>query len=390
MSLSVLPHYRALVAAGRLEPDGAQAALAARLEALSRELKSYQPPRRAGGLTRLFAAKPAATPSGLYVHGAVGRGKTLLMDLFFEGAPVAAKRRWHFHAFMAEAHARLHDWRQRAKRGLAAGDDPIAPLAQAIAGEAWLLCFDEFSVRDIADAMILGRLFTALFAAGVVVVATSNVAPDDLYEGGLNRALFLPFVAALRERLDVFALDARVDYRLQKLSRAPVYCCPDDARATATLDAAFLRLTGMARGQPMALAHLGRQIAVPQAQDGVARFAFDDLCRRPLAASDYLALAQRFHAVFVDHIPVIPAAERDTAKRFINLVDAFYDLRVKLVASAAAEPDRLYDSPATVEGFEFARVASRLVEMRSTDYLALAHGHAGSGASGDLGGLVET
>jgi cell division protein ZapE len=312
------------------------------------------------------------------------------MDLFFEAAQVAPKRRVHFHAFMADVHARIHRWRQMRKRGEVLGDDPIAPVAAAIAAEAALLCFDEFSVRDIADAMILARLFGALFAAGIVVVATSNVAPDDLYKDGLNRALFLPFLGLLRERMEIVELGARTDYRLQKLARAPVYYCPDDATADAAMDAAFARLTGQARGAPRELPLLGRRLSVPEAVDGVARFGFDDLCRRPLGAPDFLALAQHFHTLFVDHIPVLAEGERNAAKRLITLIDALYDTKVKLVASAAAEPDALYQGKSGAEAFEFARAASRLIEMRSLDYLAAGHGGQPGASSGDLGGLIDT
>ncbi|MGD0643120.1 MAG: cell division protein ZapE [Roseiarcus sp.] len=390
MSRSVLRRYRTLVTEGRIEADGAQIELAARFDSLAAGLAGYRPGRRAGALARLIGAKPNEPPRGLYVHGAVGRGKTLLMDLFFEGAPIGLKRRVHFHAFMTDVHARVHRWRQMRKRGEILGDDPIAPVAAALAGEAWLLCFDEFGVRDIADAMILARLFAALFAAGVVVVATSNVAPGELYKDGLNRALFLPFVALMRERLDVVELKARTDFRLEKLARAPVYYWPDDARASAALDETFHRLTGAARGAPMDIALLGRTLRVPQAIDGVARFSFDDLCRRPLGAADHLAIAEEFHTVVVDHVPKLRADERNEVRRFITLIDALYDMKVKLIASAAAEPSELYCGADGAEAFEFARAASRLIEMRSIDYLGEPHGAAERAISGDLGGLVET
>jgi cell division protein ZapE len=390
MSLSIQQHYRELVAAGRLESDPAQVALVATLDALVVSLVGYSPAKSPNALERLIGVRPVAPPRGLYIFGPVGRGKTLLMDLFFEAAPTKAKRRVHFHAFMADVHARIHHWRQRRKVGEVAGEDPIGPVAEDMAAQAWLLCFDEFSVRDIADAMILGRLFAHLFTAGVVIVATSNVAPDDLYKDGLNRALFLPFIALLRERLDICALDARTDFRLEKLARAPVYYCPPDGAAKAALDAAFLRLTGRARGEPMEIALLGRSLTIPEASDGVARFSFDDLCRNPLGASDFLAIAQRFHTVFIDHIRVMSRDHRNEAKRFINLIDTLYDQRVKLIASAEAEPEALFLGDDGYEVFEFDRTASRLIEMRSTDYLALAHGHSGSSASGDMGGLVET
>jgi cell division protein ZapE len=312
------------------------------------------------------------------------------MDLFFEAAPLSSKRRAHFHAFMADVHERIHQWRLLHKAGQAMGDDPIAPVAADLALEAWLLCFDEFSVNDIADAMILGRLFTALFAAGVVVIATSNVAPDDLYKDGLNRALFLPFIALLRRRMDIRELQARADYRLEKLARAPLYYCPADAKAKAALNRMFEALTGQPKGEPLTIEILGRSLRIPEAIDGVARFAYPDLCRQPLGATDFLAIARRFHTVFVDGVPILDPDRRDEVKRFINLIDTLYDERVKLVASSAAEPADLFSGGDGFEAFEFARTASRLVEMRSTDYLALAHGHAGASVSGDLGGLVET
>jgi cell division protein ZapE len=287
---------------------------------------------------------------------------------------------------MADVHARLHQWRQALKRGEVAGEEPIAPVAAELAREAALLCFDEFSVRDIADAMLLGRLFTALFDAGVVVVATSNVAPSDLYRDGLNRTLFLPFIKLLGERVDIVELNARADFRLEKLTRAPVYYCPIDARASAALDAAFFDLTGARRGAPVEIPLLGRSLRVPQALDGVARMSFDELCRRPLAAADYLALAARFPTLIVDGIPRLAAGERDAARRFITLIDALYDAKVKLIASAAAEPAELYQAAEGAEAFEYARTASRLIEMRSVDYLAEPHG----ARRRDFEGVIET
>ncbi len=378
--------FAALVAEGALEADPAQAALAARLGRLAAELKGYRLPSRNGVLGRLLRTRPA--PRGVYVHGEVGRGKTMLMDMFFSAVEVTPKRRAHFHAFMADAHARVHAWRQAKKRGAGGGDDPIAPLAAALAEEAALLCFDEFAVRDIADAMILGRLFKALFGLGVVVVATSNVAPEDLYKDGLNRALFLPFIAELEARMDVVSLDARTDYRLQKLGRAPVYHWPADAAAEAAMDAAFRDLTGLARGEPAEVARLGRTIVAPQAAGGVARFDFDSLCRRPLSAGDYVALASRFETFFLDRIPRFGDEDRNAAKRFINFIDAAYDARCKLVASAAAPPSALAEGLSGVEAFEFQRTASRLTEMQTRDYLGLAHDSERDEGAGDLGGIV--
>jgi cell division protein ZapE len=382
--------YRALVSERGFEFDPAQAELAWKLDALSAGLKDYRPEAKASAFGWLIGLKAAEPPRGLYIHGPVGAGKTMLMDMFFDAVEGQPKRRAHFHAFMADAHARLNQWRQALKRGEVAGADPIAPVAAELAREASLLCFDEFSVRDIADAMILSRLFTALLAAGVVVVATSNVAPDELYKDGLNRALFLPFIALIEERLDVVELDARTDYRLEKLKRAPVYYTPIGPKADAALDAAFLALTGHKRGEPACIELLGRKLDVPQAIDGVARFDFDALCRNPLGAADYLKLAQRFHTLIVDRIPALAASERNEAKRFIILIDALYDMRVKLIASAAGEPEILYSGADGAEAFEFARTASRLHEMRSVDYLALPHGRESGSQAGDLGGIAET
>src|SRR5271168_299656 len=386
----IAERYLALVQDRRFQFDPAQAELARELDGLAARLKDYRAEPKPGAFARLIGHKAAEPPRGFFVHGAVGHGKTMLMDMFFDAAEAPLKRRAHFHAFMADAHARLHQWRQALKRGEATGEDPIAPVAAELAREASLLCFDEFSVRDIADAMILGRLYTALFGSGVVVVATSNITPDDLYKDGLNRALFLPFIALIKARLDVVELDARTDYRLEKLKRAPVYYSPIGPKADAALDAAFLALTGHDRGEPLEIELLGRHLDVPQAIDGVARFDFDALCRNPLGAADYLKIAQRFHTIIIDRVPALAASERNEAKRFIILIDALYDMRVKLIASAAGEPKTLYAGADGAEAFEFARTASRLYEMRSVDYLALPHGRDSGSQAGDLGGIAET
>jgi cell division protein ZapE len=353
----MLAQYRRAVAGGALKQDKAQEETAQRLAALANLLKAHR-----SGFS-LFGRK---SPRGLYIWGDVGRGKSMLMDLFFQSVPVKSKRRVHFNAFMQDVHARIH-----AERATGISD-PIAPVARALAAEAWLLCFDEFQVSDIADAMILGRLFEHLFAAGTVVVATSNTPPDRLYEGGLNRQLFLPFIAEIKNRLDVVELNGATDYRLQRLTGLPVYLTPLGAASDAAMDAAWQRLTDSRHGKPATLAVLGRKLAVPQAARGVARFSFHDLCEKPLAAPDYLAIAQDFHTVLIDRIPTLDETKRNEARRFILLTDTLYDEGVKLICSAAAPPDLLY--PAGDGAETFRRTASRLAEMQSEDYLRRGHG----------------
>ncbi len=383
-------HYQALVASGAIEPDAAQAEAAEALADLEARLAGYKPVRKKKLLGRLFADKDAPPPRGLYIHGEVGRGKTMLMDLFFQHSSVAHKRRAHFHEFMAEVHERIYGYRQNIARGEIADGDVIALTAAAIFDEAWLLCFDEFHVTDIADAMILGRLFSKLFELGTVVVATSNVAPEDLYKGGLNRALFLPFIAQISDHMDVLRLDARTDFRLEKLVGVKMWLVPADAKAEAALDKAWARMTGNARCKPRDISIKGRVLHVPCAADGVARFSFADLCEKPLAASDYLRLAHDYHTILIDRIPVMDYPERNAAKRFIALIDTLYDNAVKLMASAAADPTSLYLATEGDEANEFKRTSSRLIEMSSQSYLALPHGHKDSAASGSSTGLVET
>ena len=384
---SITARYDALVSSGTIERDPAQVKLLRQLETLAESLRNYRLARKPSALGWLFSKKNPSPPKGLYVWGSVGRGKTMLMDLFFEALPVRRKRRVHFHAFMADVHERIHDFRQKLKTGAVKGDDPIAPIAEALAAEAWVLCFDEFTVTDIADAMILGRLFTALFGHGVVVVATSNVEPQHLYEGGLNRALFLPFIALLQERMNIVKLEARTDFRLEKLAGSPVFYTPADEHSHAALTRAFKSLTGREHGKPVTLTVKGHLVEVPQAASGVARFSFEDLCSKPLGAADYLAIADEFETVILENIPRMTFERRNEAKRFIMLVDALYDARVKLLASAEAEAHELYRADTGREAFEFDRTVSRLIEMRSEEYLSLPHGREESGSTE---GLVET
>lgn len=392
MSATLPERYAALVESGAIERDPAQIAVVKRLQALTETLASRRLAKKSSALGWLFGSRqpPPEAVKGLYIWGSVGRGKTMLMDLFYEAVPLASRRRVHFHAFMADVHERIHAYRQELKAGRVKEPDPIGPVAAALAAEATLLCFDEFTVTDIADAMILGRLFTALFAAGVVVIATSNVEPSRLYENGLNRALFLPFITLLQSKVEVIRLDARTDFRLEKLGGAPTYHVPADEAARAALDKAFARLSGVARGAPTTIEVKGHELKLPQAAAGVARASFADLCAQAYGASDYLALAQRFHTLVLDEIPIMELDRRNEAKRFIILIDALYESHVKLVASAAAEPTGLYVARSGREAFEFDRTVSRLIEMRSEEYLALPHGRADSAASGETTGLVET
>jgi cell division protein ZapE len=358
--MSLLDRYRAAVAKGELKNDAAQQQAATRLQLLAKALKTYRPGHR------LFLAPPAP-PRGLYIWGDVGRGKSMLMDMFFEEAPVAAKTRVHFNAFMVQIHARIHEERQRAGTS-----DPIAPVAREIAEATRLLCFDEFQVTDVADAMILGRLFEQFFERGVVIVATSNSPPDRLYEGGLNRQLFLPFIAEFKVRLDIVELNGPVDYRLQRMSGLTVYLYPLGPEADRAMDAAWLRLTDQPTGAPTHLTVLGRTLPVPQAARGVARFDFTELCARPLAAADFLAIAHAFHTVMIDHIPRLGPEQRNEARRFVLLIDTLYDEGVKLICSAADAPEQLYVAGDGVDAFR--RTASRLHEMQSADYLKRGHG----------------
>ena len=381
--------YESLVESGAIERDGAQLVIVDHLDQLAETLNQRGIATKGSALGWLFHKSRPEPPKGTYIWGYVGRGKTMLMDLFFEAVQSASKRRVHFHSFMADVHKRIHEFRQSVKEGTIKDTDPIPPVATALAREAHLICFDEFTVTDIADAMILGRLFTALFDQGVVVVATSNVVPDRLYEGGLNRALFLPFIDLLIERMQVMELDARTDFRMEKLGGLPVYHVPADRAAAQAVDEAFARLGGGQVPKPMTLTVLGHAVEVPFAVAGVARFTFADLCEKPLGASDYLAIAKKFHTVVIENIPQMSFERRNEAKRFITLIDMLYDNHVKLIASAQSQPHELYQADQGREAFEFDRTVSRLIEMRSDDYMSHAHGAAAIVRPGTTG-VIET
>ncbi len=360
--------YRERLRAGSIKPDAAQAAAVETLARLESELNALAEP--SFGLS-LFK-KPKA-PKGAYLWGPVGRGKSMLMDLFFDSAPVSRKRRVHFQAFMAEVHGLVGEWRKgdvaarKARFGQAKGDDPIPPVAELIAEQAKLLCFDELQVTDIADAMILGRLFERLFERGVVLVATSNRPPDDLYKDGINRQLFLPFIALIKERLELVAVRGPSDYRLDRLRAARVYFTPVDPDAEAGFDTLWRDLLGGADETGATLEVLGRQVRLPRAAGGLVRASFASLCATALGPQDYLAVAGRFHTVFLEGVPMLGAERRNEARRFVDLIDALYEAGARLVVLAAAEPDALY--PAGDGAFEFERTASRLYEMRSADWL---------------------
>jgi cell division protein ZapE len=357
MRQSLTEIYDTRVAAGSLRPDPAQHAVLQDLESLRLWLETNAE-RRVGLFAGLFA-KPITPPKGLYLWGGVGRGKSMLMDLFTDATAITAKRRVHFHAFMQDIHKGMHAAR---KTGI---EDPLAPVADAIISNTRLLAFDEMQISDITDAMVVGRLFEKLFAAGVVIVTTSNRPPDDLYLNGLNRALFLPFIALIHDRLTVRALESPTDYRQHRLQGAQVYFHPA-GRVKGEINAIWSDLTGGASGEVLRLPVNGRSVEVPRFANGVARASFWDLCARPLGPADYLAIAQSVRVLILEDIPQLSSSNYNEAKRFVTLIDALYESKVRLICSAADEPERLY-----IEGegsFEFERTASRLREMQAADW----------------------
>ena len=359
--------YKRLLNKRDLAPDAAQAGAVEALARLEAELPRLKDPA-------LPFLRPAQPPRGVYLYGPPGRGKSMLMDLFFDAARVTKKRRVHFHVFMAEAHARMAEWRdgdaaaRRRVFGAHKGDDPIAPVAELIAAEARLLCFDELQVTDIADAMILGRLFEALFERRVVLVATSNRPPDDLYRDGINRQLFVPFIELIKARCAVCQLQGPRDFRMERLRDAKVWFSPIEPKTQAEFDALWRDMTRVTREIGAHVDVLGRRLSFARATGGLLRATFDELCAQPLGPQDYLAVAERFHTVFLEGLPRLGPDRRNEARRLVTLIDALYEAGAKLVVLAAAEPGELY--PAGDGAFEFERTASRLEEMRSAAYVA--------------------
>ncbi len=373
MTESSLQHYRALVEEGTIKPDPVQELAAEKLASLSHALRSYAPRSGAKGWMSRFGLSPvrddAPPPQGLYLFGGVGRGKSMLMNLFFEAAPTPAKERVHFHTFMRDIHAEVH--RRRQLPMYADEGNPILGMADGIADNTTLLCLDELEVRDIADAMIVGRVFEKLFKRGVVVVATSNRHPDDLYKDGLQRERFIPFIGLIKEKFDLLELEAAQDYRLDRLAGAAVYHTPQGPESDQALDAAWVRLTDDALPEPDYVSVQGRRIPVPADAHQVARFAFNDLCGQPLGPADYMAIAGQYSTVILKDIPRMDEENKDKARRFVTLIDALYEHRTALICSAAAPPDQLYTGHKG--GFEFQRTVSRLIEMQGADYIRQRH-----------------
>lgn len=355
--MTLLERYNARVDQGQLVADPAQLSTIQALDDLAKNIAGYKPKSK-WLLSGVFGVAPPR-PKGLYLYGGVGRGKSMLMDMFYDASPIRRKRRVHFHAFMQEIHEAMHEARQKGV------EDAIRPVAEQVVAQSSLLCFDEMQITDITDAMIVGRLFERLFAAGVVVVTTSNRVPDDLYLNGLNRPLFLPFIALIKERMQVWELASDTDYRQNRLSGEQVYFSPADKAARDAIKSIWADLT-QGQGAPLTLRVKGRDVVLPAFHNGVARAGFHDLCGQPLGPADYLAVAEAVRILILEDIPCLDRHNFNQAKRFVTLIDALYEAKVRLIATAAAAPEMLY-----LEGegsFEFERTASRLREMQSADW----------------------
>ncbi len=368
---SVKSAYDLAVTAKKLSRDPAQEALVERLDKLNAQLAASAGRGNGSFLSRIFGGRTSPERvRGLYIYGAVGRGKTMLMDMYFAACPESAKRRVHFHAFMQDVHERIHAHRQAFKRGENNEEDPIAPVARDLAKEARLLCFDEFHVLDIVDAMILSRLFKVLFEEGVILVATSNVVPEELYFNGLNRELFLPFIALLQRHADIFNLDASMDYRREKLKNMAIYRTPLNAETDAAMDETWALVTAHENAVAKTIMVRGHKFDIPLSAPSAARFGFDDLCAKPLGAADYLALAKLYPTIFIDRVPHLDFSRRNEAKRFIILIDVLYDFGSRIFITAADAPDDIYSVKAGLKVGEFTRTSSRLIEMASEAYVA--------------------
>jgi len=364
-----LAEYRNRISNGELRHDPVQALAVEKLQSLHKGLRSYEPSRGTVGWKERFGLgrRPEDPPQGIYFYGGVGRGKSMLMDMFFDTAPVKRKRRVHFHAFMQQIHLRLGEYRKFKGRDA----DPIPLVAEQVANEATLFCFDEFQVNDITDAMILKRFFESLFQCGVVVVATSNRPPCDLYKDGLQRDRFLPFIDLIEQKMDILELAGGIDYRLEQMRALDTYIVPNDQIAQEKLENAFTSLTHGSRAHAASIPVQGRDVAIPKAAQGVALVGFEDICGRPLGPADFLEIARRYHTLIIPGIPKMSPDNMDMAKRFVTLIDAMYEGHVKLICSADVDPPDLYTEG--TGSFEFERTASRLIEMQSENYMKLDH-----------------
>lgn len=367
MNPTPLDRYHAQLTHRSLDPDPLQERAAAALTRLYHDVLAYEEQRKGWKYKVLFKVAKKMPPRGIYLHGPVGRGKSMMMDIFYDSIPLhIKKRRVHFHQFMIEVHDYIHS--RRTEDGIMEDMDAALPsLALVISNRSRVLCFDEFHVTDVADAMLLSRLFTAMFDLGITVVITSNWQPDDLYKGGLQRERFLPFIKLVKERMEVIAIDSETDYRARKLKEMSVYFAPLNAESNQRAEDLFQNLTDGETPMQDIVTVKGRTIQVPIVAKGVARFGFAQLCERPLGAEDYLAIAKRYHTIFLENVPRLGYDRRNEAKRLMTLVDVLYDNHRNLVITAEEMPQTLYTG--TDHAFEFQRTISRLLEMQSEGYL---------------------